>query len=84
MTAKGHKVVAVQIKYVAATGFNVNPVDGRKVNYIRDTLRTPLVTAFQTCGVEGYKEAANSTDIDPVLRQIVDEVILPKISRLSE
>ncbi len=83
MKSKGHHVVAVQIKYVATTSFTRNSVDLKKVNYIDQTLRTPLVNAFKACGTDGYKEAADSPAIDPVLQEIVDEVILPNIARLS-
>lgn len=83
MKSRGHKVLAVQIKYIAAVGFDANPLDALKVNYIRDTLAAPLVTAFQSCGVDGYREAADSASIGPALQAIVNDIVVAQIARLS-
>lgn len=83
MQRRGHKMLTIQIKYVAAVGFRDNPVDGKKVDYIRDTLTAPLVDAFQTCGVDGYVEAADSAAIEPQLKKVIDEIIAPQLVRIS-
>lgn len=84
LKSKGHRVLAVQIKYLLGYGLRASP-DVPKVNFIQGEMARPLTEAFRSCATNPATDhvvAQDSPSIGPVLNQIVDDIVLPKIARL--
>lgn len=86
LKTKGHRVLAVQIKYILGHGLRPWP-DASKVNFVQGEMAQPLTNAFKSCATTASTDhvlAENTAAISPVLTQLVSEIVLPQVVRLVQ